>query len=271
MRREEWNRGGMDYENRERFNRDFDREEFNRGFDNRGTYGRDFETRGSNFGPNDRDFDRNMGGRERSGTNMGGREWDEDRGYSYGRNFGGGGFGGSYGEPSYGQNWGGRNYSQSGYGGNNYSGGQQQMGRQGQQGFGYQSFGHQGYGQQNFQQGFYGNRSDDEIEREVYDRLDNEWQIPDNADIHCDVKEGVVTLTGTVRNKNAKIAAWNCVWAIAGVEDVNNNIQVQSRRRQNQMNQGGSGQGMKPGQQPQGMQNGTQAGSKSRTESTTTK
>jgi hypothetical protein len=220
MRREEY-RGSTDTESR-----DYDREEYNRGFENRGgNYGRDYEMRGRN----DRDYERNFSGRERGY----GRDFDEDRGFGYGRypgNMGYSNFGGYGGEGVFGQNWGGRNYSQSGYGGGNYSPGQYGYGSSGQYGSHYGQPGSQ------FQPGqrFYGQRNDQEIEHEVYDRLDNEWQIPDNADIHAQVREGVVTLTGQVRNRNAKMAAWNCVWQIPGVEDVQNNIQIQSRRRQNQ-------------------------------------
>ncbi len=277
MRREDYNRGGLDFDARERdYNRD---DEFNRGYEGRGNYGRDFETRGYDRGF-DRDNEHNRMGRERNF----GRDFDEDRGYGYTRSSGYQdhfGYGG-YNEGNTGQNWGGRNYSQSGYGGQNYRSFDQGMQRQGMQGQGMQGQGMQGYGQgvygQNYggqfgqhqpgqfgqhqQQfghpGFYGQRNDDEIEREVYDRLDNEWQIPDNADLHVTVKEGVVTLTGQVRNRNVKMAAWNCVWQIPGVEDVHNNISIQSRRRQNQ---GQSGSQSMSGQQ--GMTQSTTTGQQS--------
>jgi osmotically-inducible protein OsmY len=216
MNREEYSRGVTDYEGREReYNRDFDRGDYNRGYESRGP-GRDYEMK--NYGRGiDRDYnyERNFGTRDRMGM---GRDFDEDRGFGYGRSTGYQGNFGYMGEGVYGQNWAGRNYSPSGYVTHSYS-----------QGMGY---GPQ-YGMHQSQK-FYGHRNDDEIEREVYDRLDNEWQIPDNADIKAQVKEGVVTLTGTVRNRNAKMAVWNSVWQVPGVEDVHNNIIIQSRRRQNQ-------------------------------------
>jgi len=235
MRREDYNRGGLDYETRDRdYNRDYERDDYGRGFEGRSTFGRDYENRGATgrdfqgrgaYGNNyDRDFDRNFSSRERGF----GRDFDEDRGYGYGQSFG---YQGQYGfnptEDNIGQNWGGRNYSSSGYGGNNY--------RMSGQGYGQNMTGGM-YGTQHqrsmYGQNFYGHRNDDEIEREVYDRLDNDWQIPDNAEIHAKVDDGVVTITGEVRNRNAKMAVGNCVWNIPGVEDVHNNINVQSRRRQ---------------------------------------
>jgi osmotically-inducible protein OsmY len=44
------------------------------------------------------------------------------------------------------------------------------------------------------------------------------------------VSERVVTLTGNVRNRNSKIAAWDCAWMTPGVEDVFNNVVVKRRR-----------------------------------------
>lgn len=224
MTREEYSRGVTDYEGRERdYNRDMDRGDYNRGYESRGS-GRDYELR--NYGRGiDRDYnyERNFGPRERAGM---GREFDEDRGFGYGRTTGYQSNFGYLGEGVYGQNWAGRTYSPSGYATHGYT-----------QGLGYAL---QGYGVHPGQQKFYGHRNDDEIEREVYDRLDNEWQIPDNAEIHAHVKDGVVSLTGTVRNRTAKMAAWNCVWQVPGVEDVHNNINIQSRRRQSQQEMGAS-------------------------------
>lgn len=211
MSREEYGRGVADYEGRERdYNRDYERGSY----EGRGG-GRDYETRGYGRGfDRDYSYERNFGGRERGGY---GRDFDEDRGFGYGRSSGYQSNFGYAGEGLYGQNWAGRTYGPSSFPTPSYS----RM---------------LGYGPQHGlmgSQSFYGHRTDDEIEKEVYDRLDNEWQIPDNADIHVDVKEGIVTLTGTVRNRNAKMASWNCVWQVPGVEDVHNNINIQSRRRQN--------------------------------------
>ena len=252
MRREDYNRGGLDYENRD-YNRDYDREDYGR-YEGR----KDYDTRSYNRSF-DRGDDQNYMQREKGY----GRDFDEDRGFGYGRSSGyQGNFGYGYLEGNTGQNWGGRNYSQSGYGGPNYrsvgqpyqsgSFGQNMPIQQHPMGYQYgQQHGQFGQHNQFGQEGFYGHRNDDEIEREVYDRLDNEWQIPDNADIHAQVKEGVVTLTGQVRNRNAKMAAWNCAWQIPGVEDVHNNINIQSRRRQN-MNSTGYGQSsMSTGQSSQ--------------------
>jgi len=217
MNREEYSRGVSDNEGREReYNRDFERGDYNRGYESRGG-GRDYEMRGYGRGMDrDYNYEHNFGSRDRAGA---GRDFDEDRGFGYGRSSGYQGNFGYVGEGVYGQNWAGRNFGQSSLSAYNYTPGS--------------TYGHP-YGMYFGQPKFYGHRNDDEIEREVYDRLDNEWQIPDNADIHVQVKEGVVSLTGTVRTRNAKMAAWNSVWQIPGVEDVHNNINIQSRRRQNQ-------------------------------------
>jgi len=296
MRRDDYNRGGLDYEGRERdYKPERDREDYNWQHEAHGGFGREYENRNFNKGF-DHDSDHNFMNRDRGP----GHDFEEDRWFGYGRSSG---YQGNYGynEGNTGQNWGGRNYSPSGYGGDNYrsygqpytgqtypgygagtigqnsmSGGQfgQQQhsgfgsgsygqnyamgGQHGQYQMGQQHIGQQHMGQQHMgQQGFYGQRNDDEIEREVYDRLDNEWQIPDNADIHAQVKDGVVTLTGQVRNRNAKIAAWNCVWQVPGVEDVHNNINIQSRRRQNQSMQMQSGSGMQGSSTQQNQTNQT--------------
>ncbi|MGH2448741.1 MAG: BON domain-containing protein [Chloroflexota bacterium] len=75
--------------------------------------------------------------------------------------------------------------------------------------------------------------TDQQIESLLYDALDNSG-IPSGADIDASVKNGTVTLAGTTRNKHVKLAADRIAWALPGVQDVNNTIQVQSRNQQAQ-------------------------------------
>jgi hypothetical protein len=75
-------------------------------------------------------------------------------------------------------------------------------------------------------------RDDDEIKNEIYDALDDDPSVPPAADIRVDVQDGVVTLTGSVRNRSTKFAAGDCAWHTPGVHDVHNNVAVMSRRRE---------------------------------------
>jgi hypothetical protein len=72
--------------------------------------------------------------------------------------------------------------------------------------------------------------SDDEIQDNLYDAIDDNPRIPENADIRIEVHNGIVSITGAVRNRRAKMAVNDIAWNCPGVEDVNNNIIVNSRR-----------------------------------------
>jgi len=74
--------------------------------------------------------------------------------------------------------------------------------------------------------------TDQQIENLLYDALDDDPMVPDTADIGVSVKDHVVTLSGTVRNKNLKRHLDAMAWAAPGVRDVNNTIQVKGRRPQ---------------------------------------
>lgn len=73
--------------------------------------------------------------------------------------------------------------------------------------------------------------TDEEITEMIYDALDADPMVPYDADIDVDVKDGEVTLTGTVPNKRVKYAAGDDAWWVPGVVDVNNNLQIAPRRR----------------------------------------
>ena len=72
--------------------------------------------------------------------------------------------------------------------------------------------------------------ADDEIKDFVEQSLDNDLEIPAQADIHVDVHDGVVTLTGTVPNKRVKHAAGDDAWWLPPVLDVHNELNVQRSR-----------------------------------------
>jgi hypothetical protein len=72
---------------------------------------------------------------------------------------------------------------------------------------------------------------DDELIRHlVEDTIDNDPSISPRAKIDVNVKSGVVTLTGTVSNKQIKHAAGDDAWWLPQVIDVHNQIGVVSRR-----------------------------------------
>jgi len=76
-----------------------------------------------------------------------------------------------------------------------------------------------------------GARTDDEhIQNFVERALDDDPMIPPHAEIDAAVKDGVVTLTGTVSNKRIKHAAGDDAWWIPQVLDVHNEINVVSHR-----------------------------------------
>ena len=76
-----------------------------------------------------------------------------------------------------------------------------------------------GVGPKNYQ------RSDDRIMEEVNERLTQHGQI--NArNIHVDVKDGEVTLTGTVDSRRTKRMAEDTVDTVNGVQDVHNQLKI---------------------------------------------
>lgn len=89
--------------------------------------------------------------------------------------------------------------------------------------------GQHGQQQQGQQQGQ--NLSDQQIEQNVNNALDNNSTIA-NSDIQAKVSNHTVTLTGTVKGKQAKQTADQVAWNCPGVNDVQNNIQVKSRNQQ---------------------------------------
>jgi osmotically-inducible protein OsmY len=79
--------------------------------------------------------------------------------------------------------------------------------------------------------------SDEEIKTNLIHALEAN-PVTANADIDVDVKNHEVTLRGVAPNRLVKRAADIVAWAFPGVKDLNNTIEIQSRRTR----QGTSGQ-----------------------------
>jgi len=163
------------------------------------------------------------------GGGYGGRAaWNQggfgNEGFSGGGNYGGNrGFSNAgYAGPGYGQSSGargGESRNQSwGQGNREFQSGQRNAG--------------QGLSGQNFGQGYAGrgpkgyHRSDDRIKEQVSDRLMDDDDI-DATEIIVEVKNGEVTLTGTVNSRQEKRAAEDAAEQTPGVREVQNHLRVQ--------------------------------------------
>jgi len=73
-------------------------------------------------------------------------------------------------------------------------------------------------------------RSDERIQEEVCERLCHDSSI-DASNIDVSVKDGLVTLAGSVEDRNTKRMAEACVEELSGVKDVTNNIRVHNTRQ----------------------------------------
>jgi osmotically-inducible protein OsmY len=93
-----------------------------------------------------------------------------------------------------------------------------QSGQYGGQGMGQ----HRGKGPKNY------SRSDDRIREEVCDRLTDDAHV-DASEIDITVKDGEVTLTGTVDSRDAKRRAEDAIENCSGVKHVQNNLRVKQQ------------------------------------------
>ncbi|MGH2448509.1 MAG: BON domain-containing protein [Chloroflexota bacterium] len=73
--------------------------------------------------------------------------------------------------------------------------------------------------------------SDEQIDQIINGVLDWDPRTSE-ADIQLSTKDGVVTLTGTVRNRQVKLAAGDDAWSVPSVQDVHNNINVKPRKNE---------------------------------------
>lgn len=72
-------------------------------------------------------------------------------------------------------------------------------------------------------------RSDDRIREEACEMLYRDSEI-DASDIDIKVKDGTLTMSGTVDGRDMKRAAERCVENLSGVEDVHNELRIKRER-----------------------------------------
>ena len=70
--------------------------------------------------------------------------------------------------------------------------------------------------------------NDHEVEEFIYDALD---LLPGTSDVEVRSENGRVTLTGVVQHKRTKRDIGEIAWALPGLQDVQNNVSITSRRR----------------------------------------
>lgn len=214
-----------------------------------------------------------QGGRGYGQTDWGGnqQDWSQGGGMGYGQTdwrgqqsgYGNQGFGGQgYGNQGYGnQGFGGQGFGNQGFGGQGFgnqglsergmgrsfgsSYGQQEWGQGTGSGYGQSDWGssrqdwmrqgpHSGKGPQGYK------RSDERIKEDISERLAQHGQL-DASGITVQVKEGEVTLTGTVDSRQAKRLAEDIVESCSGVGDVQNQLRVQKENSGNQPSMTGAG------------------------------
>ncbi len=76
--------------------------------------------------------------------------------------------------------------------------------------------------------------SDEAIEENIVEVLDTDLSIPsrDKEKIRVDVNNGIVTLSGTIQRRYSKWAAFNDVYWLPGVVDLDNRIKVETDKQQ---------------------------------------
>ena len=96
--------------------------------------------------------------------------------------------------------------------------------------------------------GFYGKgpkgwkRSDDRIKDEVCEALTDSYLV-DASDIDVEVKDGHVSLSGTIESRQAKREVEHIVDGIRGVEDVQNNLKLARSENVSELRRAGTDSG----------------------------
>jgi len=85
-------------------------------------------------------------------------------------------------------------------------------------------------------------RSDERIYEDVCERLTFHGQI-DAHNVRVQVKDGEVTLDGTVRDRRTKRMAEDVADQVTGVKDVHNQLHIEQRSREEEMGMPGGGKG----------------------------
>lgn len=227
--------GGSSYGGGQRYRNDRGRDGYDRG--DMGTGGMGGYGGGSMMGGNEE----NWGGPE-FGTEYGG---GSSSSWSSRMASGRSGFGGGPGRTNEGYN----NYGGSSQA-DGWSGGGQSQQRGGQRGWSGESSENRGgqsrWGSQ--ERGQYTGRgpkgyrrSDERIEEEINEALTRHGNI-DATEIEVKVKDGEVTLTGTVDSREAKREAEDVAEECSGVHNVQNNLRVQRERMNERSSSDGDGQ-----------------------------
>ncbi len=120
-------------------------------------------------------------------------------------------------------------------------------GRQGEFDYGTSRYGRQGRYSGVGPQGY--RRSDERIQEDINDRLTWHGQL-DATDIQVEVRDGEVTLTGSVEDRRQKRFAEDVAESVSGVEDVHNQLKIRNRS----WSQGGGGMSGMNRQIRQGME-----------------
>ena len=207
-------------------------------------YGRDYSSSGQSGRSDwssDEDYGRaqpsRYGGRDYS--NMSGRDYERD--YPGGQPYSGGFYTGESGRAGeYGSQYGGSGYQdpyrEGGYRGSQY--GRSRPGEGGQYGYGSRGGGsretglygssmqqqHRGRGPRGYQ------RSDERIREDVCDCLTEDPQI-DASNLEVTVKNGEVTLSGSIDSRGDKRRAEELIEDLSGVKDVHNNLRVATEQK----------------------------------------
>ena len=99
-------------------------------------------------------------------------------------------------------------------------------------------------------------RSDERIREEVSDRMTDDDSL-DASDITVQVRQGEVTLAGSVTSRDQKRRAEDMAESISGVREVTNNIRVAREQNAPDLNQSPSIQVNQPGQSKTGTKTGS--------------
>jgi osmotically-inducible protein OsmY len=222
---------------------DFDREDYpsedEYGSSPRGSFGSRGQARWSQRGPSS------------GGQGYGNQGSRGSRGFS-GGHYGGFANEGAAGQGNYGGN---RGFSNQGYSGQRFNQGWSGQGRDQSwgetfgQGYGGSEYGNQSFRGQSYGGGYQGRgfagrgpkgfqRSDERVKEQLCERLTDHDDI-DASEISLEVKNGEVTLTGTVNSRDEKRAAEEIAEQSPGVREVQNHLRVSHEASSSQGNQSG--------------------------------
>jgi osmotically-inducible protein OsmY len=174
---------------------------------------------------------------------------------------------GYFGEESERGGFGGRQQrgSRYGFGGRPQGGPQSAYTPQAGSQYGYaQQQGETGHGDRSFQEDYSGRgpknyaRSDERIKEDICDELSSDPEC-DAEDIEIEVKDGMVSLSGTVPSRKMKHRAEDIADVARGVKDVDNRIRVTGR-----IGRGGAGSSRKSGESAGGTDRSSGAEERSR-------